>query len=92
MSFDKMEHDFGTVVEESVSNYSFKVTNTGSQPLIIDDVSASCGCTTPKKPEKPITPGQSDEIQVSFKPNVGQLGSKIKQLPLRPTQIQTLWF
>ncbi|MFM8241657.1 MAG: DUF1573 domain-containing protein [Crocinitomicaceae bacterium] len=83
MSFDQMEHDFGTVTEESVSDYSFKVTNTGSQPLIIDDVSASCGCTTPKKPEKPIAPGQSDEIQVSFKPNVGQLGEQNKTVTVK---------
>ena len=78
MSFDKMEHDFGTVIEESESTYSFKVTNTGQQPLLIENVKASCGCTTPKKPEKAIAPGMSDEIQVSFKPNVGQLGEQNK--------------
>ena len=83
MSFNKIEHNFGTVKEESVSEYSFMVTNTGSQPLVIEDVSASCGCTTPKKPENPIAPGKSDEIKVSFKPNVGQLGEQNKTVTVK---------
>ena len=39
----------------------------GNKPLIISNVSASCGCTMPKKPEKPIAPGKSDVIEVVFK-------------------------
>ena len=78
MSFDKLEHDFGKVKADTDNKTVFYVTNTGKKPLIIEGVSASCGCTTPKKPEKTIAPGMSDEIQVSFKPNVGQLGEQNK--------------
>lgn len=67
--FDKEFHDFGEIATGSENKCVFKVTNTGKNPLIIDDVSASCGCTTPKKPEKPIPPGKSDVIEVGFKPN-----------------------
>jgi len=69
MSFDKEVHDFGKVKSGSENSCVFKVTNTGTKPLVIDRVSASCGCTTPKKPEKPIPPGKSDVIEVGFKPN-----------------------
>lgn len=67
LKFDKVFHDFGDVESEVENLTSFIVTNTGNKPLIISDVSTTCGCTTPKKPEKPIAPGASDEIQVTFK-------------------------
>lgn len=72
LEFDKLKHDFGDVSSESSSSTEFIVTNTGDKPLIIEKVSASCGCTTPKKPEKPIAPGASDIIEVTFKPKPGQ--------------------
>lgn len=72
LSFDRMKHDFGDVKPESENKTTFTVTNTGDKPLIIEDVSASCGCTTPKKPEGPIAPGESDEIEVVFKPKPSQ--------------------
>jgi hypothetical protein len=68
MTFDKVEHDFGDVNPDSDNKTYFLVTNTGNKPLIISDVTASCGCTTPEKPEKPILPGKSDKILVGFHP------------------------
>ncbi len=72
LEFDKVLHDFGDVEAEVENRTSFIVTNTGNKPLIISDVSATCGCTTPKKPEAPIAPGKSDEIVVTFKSKPGQ--------------------
>lgn len=68
LEFDKMTHSFGKIKLESENDCEFKVTNTGKTPLVISDVQASCGCTTPQKPEKPIAPGKSDVIKVHFKP------------------------
>ncbi len=73
LSFDRLEHDFGRIQEDTDNFTEFVVTNTGNKPLIIDDVKASCGCTTPQKPEKPIAPGKSDKIKVKFHPNPEQL-------------------
>lgn len=78
LSFDKIVHNFGEVKEDVSNSTNFKVTNTGDKPLIIESVEASCGCTTPQKPEKPILPGQSDIITVAFKPNAGQVGEQSK--------------
>ncbi len=70
---NKMEHDFGTITADMDNFTEFIVTNTGGKPLIIDDVKASCGCTTPQKPENPIAPGKSDKIKVKFHPSAEQL-------------------
>ena len=78
MSFDKMSHDYGKVPADSDNKTIFRVTNTGEKPLVIEKVSASCGCTTPSKPEKPIPPGKSDEITVVFHPKETQLGQQNK--------------
>ena len=78
MSFDKLKIDFGKIKEDSENAATFIVTNTGKNPLIIQRVDASCGCTTAKKPEKPILPGKSDKIEVVFHPKVGQLDTQEK--------------
>lgn len=80
MSFDRKSHDYGTVSEMSDNTTTFKVTNTGKKPLIIENVSASCGCTTPSKPDKPIAPGKSDLITVVFHPKENQLGQQNKSV------------
>jgi hypothetical protein len=69
MKIDKDIHDFGKVTEGIENHCTFVVTNTGDKPLILSDVKASCGCTTPSKPEGPIAPGKSDKIEVGFKPS-----------------------
>lgn len=80
MSFDKTTQKFGTIKEDTDNNASFIVTNTGKKPLIIEKVDVSCGCTTAKKPEKPIMPGKSDKIEVVFHPKVGQLKEQHKTI------------
>ena len=78
LSFNEMEHDYGNVKSETDNVTNFIVTNTGKNPLIIEKVEASCGCTTPEKPEKPILPGKSDKINVVFHPKPGQTGEQNK--------------
>lgn len=64
--FDTTEHTFGMVKEGQKVRYSFRFKNTGHAPLVISDASASCGCTTPFKPDSPILPGNTDSIVVEF--------------------------
>ncbi len=80
MSFDKMLHDFGKIKVDTENEATFVVTNTGKNPLIIDKVDVSCGCTTAQKPEKPILPGKSDKIAVVFHPKPGQLNEQKKTI------------
>ncbi len=59
-------HDFGTIKEGEVVQFNFRFKNTGTKPLIVDNVGASCGCTVPEKPEAPINPGDTGVIRVKF--------------------------
>ena len=59
-------YDFGSTNEGEVVQYSYRFKNTGNKPLVVNNVSASCGCTVPEKPEKPIMPGEVGFILVKF--------------------------
>jgi len=59
-------HDFGSIKQGVPAVYEFEVKNTGNQPLIIQDVKPSCGCTTPEWPKTPILPGKTAKIKVSY--------------------------
>ena len=61
--------DYGTIEKGSDGVRVFEFTNTGNAPLIISDVKSTCGCTVPKKPEGPIMPGETGEIQVKYDTN-----------------------
>ncbi len=61
--------DYGEIAKGSDGVRKFEFTNTGNAPLIISKVSSSCGCTIPKKPEAPILPGKTGEIQVKYDTN-----------------------
>ena len=73
ITFEQNMFDFGTIKEGELVNYKFKFKNTGKNPLLITNASASCGCTVPNWPKEPIAPGQGGEIDVTFnsegKPN-----------------------
>jgi hypothetical protein len=58
--------DYGTVNKGDNGVRTFEFTNTGDAPLIVSKVSSSCGCTVPKKPEAPVMPGQTGEIEVKY--------------------------
>lgn len=68
-SFVKEVHEFGKIQEsDGPANYQFVFTNTGASPLIISNVTASCGCTTPSYSKEPVMPGAKGFISVSYNP------------------------
>lgn len=66
MEFKTEVIDYGEVAKGADGLRTFVFTNTGDAPLEISRVSSSCGCTVPKKPEKPVLPGETGEIQVKY--------------------------
>lgn len=66
IEFKETTIDYGTIEKGADGLRTFKFTNTGNAPLIISKVSSTCGCTVPKKPEDPIMPGKTGEIEVKY--------------------------
>jgi hypothetical protein len=64
--FEKEVHDFGSIKEGVQAEYTFKFTNTGKEPLVISNVQASCGCTTPKWTKEPVKPGESGTVTAIY--------------------------
>ena len=58
--------NLGNLMEGTVVDVQFRFKNTGNKILVITDVAASCGCTVPEKPEKPIAPGAEGVIKATF--------------------------
>ncbi len=64
--FEKETHDFGTIAEGTQATYVFKVRNEGNEPVVIPNVQASCGCTTPTWTKEPILPGKTGTITAVY--------------------------
>ena len=70
ITFEKTTHDFGKINEaDGRVTTVFEFTNEGMVPLVLTNVRASCGCTTPKWTREPIEPGQKGTITVTYNPN-----------------------
>ncbi len=69
MKFREMDHNFGTFKEEAgKQSFDFVFTNTGTAPLVIQQVVASCGCTTPQWTKEPVPSGGQGKITVTYDP------------------------
>lgn len=69
MQVSTTEHDFGKFKEEAGrQTFDFIVTNTGTEPLIIQNVQASCGCTTPEWTKQPIPAGGKGKVTAIYDP------------------------
>ncbi|MDE5610572.1 MAG: DUF1573 domain-containing protein [Odoribacter sp.] len=69
IEFQETSFDFGTIGEnDGKAVHVFQFKNTGELPLILTNVRAGCGCTTPEWSRQPIAPGESGNIKVSFDP------------------------
>ena len=69
IEFKEETIDYGEIAKGSDGVRVFEFTNTGDEPLVITNVKSSCGCTIPKKPDAPILPGETGEIQVKYDTN-----------------------
>ena len=69
MQLSATEHDFGKFKEEAGrQTFDFIVTNTGRDPLVIQNVVASCGCTTPDWTKQPIPSGGTGKVTAIYDP------------------------
>ncbi|WP_420152291.1 DUF1573 domain-containing protein [Siphonobacter sp.] len=75
---DSETKDFGKIAQGTPVTHEFTVTNTGKAPVVISNVTASCGCTTPKWSQAPILPGKTSKVSATY--NAASVGPFNKQI------------
>ncbi len=88
MTFVKLEYNFGKIEQGESATYVFKFTNTGTQPIIINEAHGSCGCTVPEWPKEPIMKGESGEIKVTFN-SAGKMGLQDKTVTINSNAVNS---
>jgi hypothetical protein len=76
---DSTTQQLGEIKEGQKVELTWKFKNVGEKPLIIENVSASCGCTVASKPLEPVAPGAEGIIKATFD-SEGKLGHQDKHL------------
>lgn len=64
--FETESHDFSTIKEGTQATWEFRFTNVGNEPIVISNVQASCGCTTPKWSKEPVKKGESGIVTAVY--------------------------
>ncbi len=83
LQFPEISYDFGTVnAEEGYVVHEYTYDNVGDGPVAIISAIASCGCTRPEYTRKPVAPGKSGKVKVTFN-LAGQKGEINKDIKLR---------
>ena len=66
MKFAKETHDFGKIEQGKPVTYVFEFKNTGTDPIVISDAQASCGCTKPSWTREPVMPGKTGTVSATY--------------------------
>jgi hypothetical protein len=66
LQLKEITHDFGKIPQGRPVTYVFEIVNTGTEPLRLENVQASCGCTTPEWTKDAIAPGAASQIKVGY--------------------------
>jgi hypothetical protein len=85
--FESTTHDYGTIVQGGDGNCEFKFTNKGKAPIVLNNVQASCGCTTPEWTRTPVNPGEKGSIKVTY--NTNNLGAFNKSITVSSNAINS---
>ncbi|MFC5271669.1 DUF1573 domain-containing protein [Adhaeribacter terreus] len=94
LKFESENHDFTKVTEGTIATHEFKFKNTGDKPLVISNVQASCGCTTPDWTKEPVMPGKTGFVKAAYNSN-GRPGVFNKSITVtsngtEPTKVLTI--
>ena len=66
INFEKTTHNFGKIPQGIPATYQFSFTNNQNEPIMIEGVTASCGCTAPDWTKSPILPGQKGFVSAKY--------------------------
>jgi hypothetical protein len=68
--FDKLAYDFGEIQKGEEAIAVFMLINQGSAPLVVENITASCGCTIAHWDQAPLMPQDTTQIKVSYNSNI----------------------
>ena len=69
LKFEEQKFDFGTIREDGGKvSHSFTFRNTGSEPVVVVSATSTCGCTVPTFSRKPVMPGGTGTVEVTYDP------------------------
>jgi hypothetical protein len=91
VKFTETVYDFGKIKQGVPVNHEFPFKNISDKPVVVENATASCGCTTPSWPQVPIAKGKGDKITAGF--NAGAPGVFTKNITVKfagadaPTQV-----
>lgn len=88
IKFTKTEHDFGNQPQGKPVTYEFEFTNEGTEPIVLEDVKASCGCTTPTWTKEPVMPKKTGKIKAQY--NMARDGAFRKSITVTTKDGQTI--
>lgn len=87
IEFTNTTHDYGEIKKGGDGNCEFTFTNVGNEPLILSNVRASCGCTTPSWTKAPVMPGKTGTIKVRY--NTNNIGGFSKRVTVNSNSTTT---
>ena len=61
------EHDFGALQRNEAATYGFVFRNISDEPIVIENVRFTCGCTAPDWAEAPIAPDSTATVNIRYK-------------------------
>ncbi len=83
IAVEPLSFDFGRVLPEKTLTKEFSIRNYGSEDLVIESVSTSCGCTVAELQTKVIKPGKSTPLEVRLSTRAGQVGRITKSVLIK---------
>ena len=82
ISWGKTSYDFGSIKKEDGSvKYKFVFVNLGDEPLLLEKVKSTCGCTTSNYTKDQVLPKAKGFVEVVFDPT-NQSGEFLKTITI----------
>ncbi|WP_299986352.1 DUF1573 domain-containing protein [uncultured Pontibacter sp.] len=81
ITFEATEHNFGDIAQGDVVEHTFTFTNTGTQPVVIDRVDVTCGCTSPAWTKEAVMPGKTGFVKAKYN-SAGRMGQQKKAITI----------
>ncbi|HAI83398.1 MAG TPA: DUF1573 domain-containing protein [Chitinophagaceae bacterium] len=85
VKLNKTKHNFGKIKQNVPASYTFVITNNGDKPLIIENATAECGCTSPEWSQQPIMKGKTGTVKATF--NAAAVGPFTKKVTIKFAKI-----